>query len=105
MGRLGKAKRKCREFDMIVSINPVTKQPTCFPPAEGTAVILSGPYQNAAEVSEEWVAAERECVNRIMRAVAAEREECAKIAESVDSEMGTNQTQYVADLIRARGEK
>ena len=52
---------------MIVLVNPITKQPTAFAPGEGVAHIFDGPYQNVAEVSEEWAAAELERVKDAIR--------------------------------------
>lgn len=49
---------------MIVLVNPITKEPTAFEPPPFIDRLTSGPYQNVTEVSEEWVAAERERLTR-----------------------------------------
>lgn len=43
---------------MIVLINPITKQPTAFAPVTDAPRYFEGPYQNVAEVTEEWQAQE-----------------------------------------------
>lgn len=66
---------------VVVLVNPQTKKPTCYEPPEGHPHYFSGPYQNVAEVTEEWQAHERDAQQRIFAAVAAEREACAEILD------------------------
>lgn len=48
----------------IVLVNPNTKKPTVFAPADNDPYIYTGPYQNVAYVTQEWLDCEREYVNR-----------------------------------------
>lgn len=94
--------------------------PTAFEPGDGTPNhIFSGPYQNVAEVTEEWASAERERLGRrvlknydlwsryperIAESIAAERKRCAEIAMAeleswnIDGEYYANVTQACARI-------
>ena len=52
---------------MIVSVHPITKKPICVEPPEWLFRIFEGSNQNVAEVSEEWVSAEKKRLVDIFR--------------------------------------